>query len=221
MGEYERARNEASDDPSGFWSAAARLVQWSQEPRQVLDASRAPLYRWFPDGRLNTCVNAVDRHVAAGGGERIAIIYDSPLTGSQQQITYAELLDRVSRFAGVLRGLGVQAGDRVVVYLPMVPEAIVAMLACARIGAVHSVVFGGFAPAELAARIDDAAPRVILSASCGIEPGRIVEYKPLLDEAIALASHKPDAVVVLQRPQGPVELAAAEVDWRAAADRAT
>ncbi len=182
-------------------------------PSVGLDASTPPLYRWFPDGVLNTCANAVDRHVASGRGDRIAIRYDSPVTGTKAAITYAALLDMVERFAGVLADLGVRRGDRVIVYMPMVPEAVVAMLACARLGAVHSVVFGGFAPAELAARIDDAEPTVIVSASCGIEPGRIVEYKPLLDEALRLARHVPVASVVLQRPQARAEMGDLDVDW--------
>ena len=220
MGRYRQAREQAASDPQAYWSNAAELVEWTRRPGQVLDATAAPLYRWFPDGRLNTCVNAIDRHVAAGRGDRVAIYYDSPLAGTERAITYEALLDEVARCAGVLTGLGVGAGDRVVVYMPMVPEAIVAMLACARIGAVHSVVFGGFAPAELAARIDDARPRVIMSASCGIEPTRIVEYKPMLDEAIDLASHKPNAVVILQRPQALAEMRDGEVAWDTAMSQA-
>ncbi|MBU6244904.1 MAG: propionyl-CoA synthetase [Actinomycetales bacterium] len=216
MGEYERARAMAAAAPEEFWAQAAALVDWVTPPEVILDSSQAPFYRWFRGGRLNTCVNALDRHVAAGRGDRVAIRYDSPVTGVKRSITYAELLDEVSRFAGVLAGLGVSKGDRVIIYLPMVPEAVVAMLACARLGAVHSVVFGGFAPAELAARIDDATPRVVVSASCGIEAGRVLPYKPLLDEAIGMARHKPQASVILQRPQARAEMHAADVDWAAA-----
>jgi len=193
-------------DPDGFWGEAAKAIDWYREPSVVLDRSGAPFYRWYPDGVLNTCFNALDRHVAAGRAEQRALVYDSPVTGTQRTYTYAELLAQVARFAGVLRGLGVAAGDRVVIYLPMVPEAVVAMLACARIGAVHSVVFGGFAANELALRIDDAAPKVIVSASCGIEVNRVVPYKPMLDRAIELANHEPDACVILQRPQATATL---------------
>src|SRR5213076_3119653 len=166
-------------------------------------------------GVLNTCFNAVDRHVAGGRADQAALVYDSPVTGTGRTFTYRELRDEVARFAGVLRGLGVGTGDRVVIYLPMVPEAVIAMLACARIGAVHSVVFGGFAANELALRIDDAKPKLILSASCGLEPGRIVKYKPLLDEAITLASHKPTACIILQRPQEQASMVEGrDHDWK-------
>ncbi len=215
-GAYESARDQALVDPSAFWLDAARRIDWIQRPTIGLDSTNAPLYRWFPDGVLNTCANAVDRHVAAGRGDRVAIHYDSPVTGTARDITYEELLDQVSRFAGVLAGLGVSYGDRVLIYLPMVPEAVVAMLACARLGAVHSVVFGGFAPAELAVRIDDAEPRVIVSASCGIEPARVIEYGPLLDEALRLATHTPTATVMLQRPQATAEMVGPTVDWQEA-----
>jgi len=213
MGDYERARALAATAPQEFWAQAAELVDWATPPEVILDSSQAPLYRWFRGGTLNTCANALDRHVAAGRGSKVAIRYDSPVTGVKRSITYADLLDEVSRFAGVLAGLGVVKGDRVIVYMPMVPQAVVAMLACARLGAVHSVVFGGFAPAELAARIDDAAPRVIVSASCGIEAGRVIAYKPLLDEAVRLARHQPSACVILQRPQATADLHARDVDW--------
>ena len=188
-------------------------MDWTQPPTRALDSAQAPLYRWFPDGELNTCANAVDRHVAAGRGERIALIYDSPVTGSVRHITYAALLDEVARFAGVLASLGVTRGDRVLIYMPMVPEAVVAMLATARLGAVHSVVFGGFAPAELAVRIDDATPTVVVTASCGIEASRVIPYTPLLTDALRLASHRPAGTVVLQRPQGPADLGPLDVDW--------
>jgi propionyl-CoA synthetase len=193
-------------DPVAWWSRAARAIDWVEEPKTVFDPGLGVYGRWFPDGRLNTCFNALDRHVGAGRGNQAALIWDSPMTGRKARYTYAELLDRVSRFAGALAARGVGAGDRVIVYMPMVPEAAIAMLACARLGAVHSVVFGGFAAAELAARIADAKPKVIVSASCGLEPGRIVKYKPLLDAAIALSPHKPDACIILQRPESPCEL---------------
>jgi propionyl-CoA synthetase len=212
-GAYAAAHARSLSDPVGFWSEAARAVDWDVEPVTVLDGSDAPYYRWFTGGRLNTCWNAVDRHVEAGHGDRLALIYDSPVTGTSATYTYARLRDEVALFAGVLEGLGVVAGDRVVLYMPMVPEALVAMLATARIGAVHSVVFGGFAPHELAIRIDDAEPRVVVSASCGIEPGRVVEYKPMLDRALELAKHKPDASVVLQRPQAIAAMGERDHDW--------
>jgi propionyl-CoA synthetase len=213
MTAYLRARGRALADPSGFWLEQCDRIDWIARPTVGLDDTAAPLYRWFPDGVLNTCVNAVDRHVAAGRGDRVAIQYDSPVTGTRAAITYAALLDMVERFAGVLADLGVRRGDRVLVYLPMIPEAVVAMLAAARLGAVHSVVFGGFAPAELAARIDDAEPAVIVSASCGIEPTRVVEYKPLLDEALRLVQHVPTASVILQRPQAEAAMGPRDVDW--------
>ncbi|MBW6398609.1 propionyl-CoA synthetase [Roseomonas sp. HJA6] len=193
-------------DPDGYWAGAARGITWDAPAAQVFDPSQGVYGRWFPGGRLNTCFNAVDRHVAAGRGAQPAIIWDSPMTGRVETITYADLLDRVSRVAGALAARGVGKGDRVIVYMPMVPEAAIAMLACARLGAVHSVVFGGFAAAELATRIADAKPKAIVSASCGLEPGRVVKYKPLLDAAIGLSPHKPDAVLILQRPESPCEL---------------
>ena len=203
--------------PEAYWAAAAQRIDWDRAPERIFDPSAGPYGRWFPDARLNTCHNAVDRHVAAGRGEQAAIIWDSPMTGRIETLTYAGLLGRVSRLAGALRDRGVVAGDRVVIYMPMVPDAAVAMLACARLGAVHSVVFGGFAAAELAARIADAQPKVILAASCGLEPGRVVAYKPLLDAAIALSPHKPDAVLVLQREQAVASLVEGrDADWRAA-----
>jgi len=200
-----------------LWRRAAEDVFWYQSPATVLDDSNPPFYRWFPDGVTNACYNALDLHVEQGRGEQIAVIYDSPVTDTKRQYSYAELLDRVSRFAGVLAARGVGKGDRVIIYMPMVPEAIIAMLACARLGAIHSVVFGGFASNELAVRIDDAAPRAIVSASCGVEPARVVAYKPLLDEAIELAQHKPDCCVVLQRPMLEAELIEGrDLDWEQA-----
>lgn len=212
-GAYERAYRRSVEDPEGFWAEAAQAIEWTRPAERVLDDSNPPFYRWFRGGRLNTCFNAVDRHVRDGRGEQVAIHYDSPVTGVKESITYAQLLDRVSRFAGALEGLGVERGDRVVVYMPMVPEAVVAMLACARLGAVHSVVFGGFAPAELAARIEDAEPKVVVSASCGIEPTRTIAYKPMLDAALDRSSHKPESVIVLQRPQLTADVGARDTDW--------
>ena len=205
-GAYAAASSQSLSDPTAFWGEAARAIEWTTEPTTVLDDSRPPFYRWFAGGRLNTCFNALDRHVRDGRGEQPALIHDSPVTGTVRTFTYAELLHQVATCAGALRRLGVEPGDRVIVYMPMVPEAVVAMLACARIGAIHSVVFGGFAPAELAARIEDAAPKVILSASCGIEPTRVVDYLPMLRGGLERSTHTPDAVVVLQREQGPAEL---------------
>ncbi|MER6170720.1 propionyl-CoA synthetase [Streptosporangium sp. NPDC001681] len=211
---YADAFARSITDPEDFWAEAAEAVTWSRPPREVLDSGAPPFYRWFPDGELNTCHNALDRHVEAGHGDRVALIYDSPVTGTGRRYTYAELRDEVARFAGVLRHLGVEQGDRVVIYMPMVPEAVIAMLACARLGAVHSVVFGGFAPKELAARIDDARPKVVVSASCGIEPTRVVPYKPMLDAALDLAGHRPAHCVILQREQAPAELVPGrDVDW--------
>ena len=212
MGTYESVFRASVEDPEAFWLDAAKAIDWQTVPTKALDA-RPPFYSWFPDGELNICANALDRHVEAGHGDRAALIYDSPVTGTQRTYTYAQLLDEVARFAGVLAGLGVGRGDRVVVYMPMVPEAAIAMLACARLGAVHSVVFGGFAPRELAIRIDDATPKVIVSASCGIEGKRVLPYKPLLDEAIELAEHTPDKRVILQRPQATAEMGPDDVDW--------
>jgi len=211
---YRELFNSSIENPAGFWSDAARAVTWTREPQRVLDDANAPIYRWFPDGELNTCANALDRHVAGGRADQPALIYDSPVTGTKRTYTYRELLDETARFAGVLRALGVGKGDRVVIYLPMVPEAVIAMLACARLGAVHSVVFGGFAPHELATRIDDARPTVVVSASCGIEPSRIVEYKPMLDAALDMAQHPPRRCVIVQRDRHRCELVPGrDLDW--------
>ncbi|MBV9822995.1 MAG: AMP-binding protein, partial [Actinobacteria bacterium] len=193
---------------------AAKAISWIRKPTQVLDAGDPAFAKWFADGTLNTCFNALDRHVVAGRGDQTALIYDSPVTNSTREYSYTELTELTAKFAGVLRTLGVDRGDRVLIYLPMVPEAVIAMLACARIGAVHSVVFGGFASAELAARIDDAQPKVIVSASCGVEPTRLVPYKPLLDRALELAHHQPDNCVILQRPQLAAELTERDLDWQ-------
>jgi propionyl-CoA synthetase len=201
-----------------IWRQAAQDIAWFQAPTVTLDSSNPPFYRWFPDGITNACYNALDIHVEQGRGEQAALIYDSPVTGTKRQYSYAELLDEVAHTAGLLAAQGVEKGDRVIVYMPMVPEALIAMLACARLGAVHSVVFGGFASNELAVRINDAAPKAILSASCGIEPGRVVPYKPLLDEAIELATHKPDCCIILQRDKLAAELQPGrDLDWHEAA----
>jgi len=213
VGAYQETYRRSLDDPEGFWLEAASAVDWERPPARALDASDRPFYRWFPDATLNTCHNALDRHVAAGHGDRTALVYDSAYTGAKAAFSYAELRDEVARFAGVLRGLGVTAGDRVVIYMPMIPQAVIAMLACARLGAVHSVVFGGFAPKELAVRVDDAKPKVLLCASCGIEPNRIVEYKPIVDEALQLAGHEVERVVVFQREQARAAMGERDIDW--------
>ena len=212
------AHRRSIEDPSGFWSEAARAIEWDRFPTTILDDHRAPFFRWFSDGVLNTCHNALDRHVSAGRGEQAALIHESPVTGTVRRLTYAELQDATARFAGGLQHLGVTAGDTVIIYMPMVPEAVIAMLACARLGAVHSVVFGGFAPHELAVRLDDARPKVVVSASCGVEQDRVVSYKQLLDRALAEAHHTPDYCIILQRPQGPARLAAPrDLDFEAVA----
>ena len=214
MGNYEEVFNRSISDPDGFWGEAAEKISWFRKWDKVLDDSNKPFYRWFTGGELNTCYNCLDRHVEGGRGDQAAIIYDSPVTDFKQTISYSELLDMVSRFAGGLQSLGVSKGDTVVIYMPMVPQALVAMLACARLGAIHSVVFGGFAPKELAVRIDDAKPKVMVSAACGIEGQKIIEYKPLLDKAIELASHKPEKCVILKRPQAEAPLIdGRDVDW--------
>ncbi|MGE4610769.1 MAG: propionyl-CoA synthetase [Paracoccaceae bacterium] len=201
-------------DPEAFWMEAAEAISWTKKPTHALDSSNAPLYEWFTDGEANTCYNALDRHVEAGRGNQTAIIYDSPITGTKRKISYAELTDQVALLAGALKAKGIGKGDRVLIYMPMVPEALNAMLACARIGAVHSVVFGGFAANELAVRIDDATPKAIIAASCGIEPGRVIKYKPLLDGAIDLATHKPDFTIILQREQVQADLIEGrDFDW--------
>ena len=214
MGSYWDAFRRSVEDPEGFWGEAAAGISWYRQPDRTLDDSHAPMYRWFPGGEMNTCYNALDRHVEAGRGAQLALIYDSPVTDTQQTFTYDQLLDEVSRFAGALRDLGVGRGDRVVIYMPMIPQALMAMLACARIGAIHSVVFGGFAAHELAMRIDDAAPTVVVSASCGIEVNRVIEYKPLLDAAIDEATNKPRACVIVQRPEAPATMVPGrDHDW--------
>ncbi len=211
---YDEVYARSLRDPEHFWAAAAEDLYWDKRWDRVFDDSRPPFYRWFTGGVLNTCYNALDFHVDRGRGKQKALIYDSPVTSTIKSFTYSELRDEVARTAGALARLGVGKGDRVIIYMPMVPEAVIAMLACARLGAIHSVVFGGFAAKELATRIDDAKPKVIMSASCGIEVNRVIPYKPLLDGAIALARHKPDRCVVLQRPQEHAPLMARrDVDW--------
>ncbi|WP_018000832.1 propionyl-CoA synthetase [Paracoccus sp. N5] len=193
-------------DPEGFWMQAAEAIDWQQKPSKALDDHKAPIYEWFSDGMINTCWNAVDRHVLAGRGDQIAIMHESPITHSTKGITYKQLQDRVASLAGALRMRGVEKGDRVIIYMPMIPEALEAMLACARLGAIHSVVFGGFAANELAVRIDDCQPKAIIAASCGLEPNRVVHYKPLLDAAIDMAEHKPEFCVIFQREQEVAKL---------------
>ena len=214
---YDEVYGAWQADPEAFWMEAAKAIDWVEMPSCALDDSKAPLYEWFTDGKVNACYNALDRHVENGRAEQMAVIYDSPITGAKAKFTYAEMRDKVALFAGALAAKGVTKGDRVIIYMPMVPEALVAMLACARIGAVHSVVFGGFAANELAVRIDDATPKAIIAASCGLEPGRVVDYKPLLDGAIDLAKHKPEFCVILQRQEKPAALIEGrDVDWNAA-----
>jgi propionyl-CoA synthetase len=206
MGRFDETYRRSLDEPEAFWAEAAAAIDWYEPWQRVLDDSHAPFYRWFAGGRMNTCHNALDRHVENGRADQPALIYDSPVTDTVASFTYRELRDAVARFAGALAAQGVERGDRVIVYMPMVPEAVIAMLACARLGAIHSLVFGGFAAHELATRIEDAKPKVIVSASCGIEPGRLVAYKPLLDEAIAMVESKPERSIVFQRPMLEAEL---------------
>ena len=223
VGDYRDIFQASLDHPAAFWARQAAAVTWTTEPTRILDDDNPPFYRWFPDAELNTCANALDRHIS-DRGDQDALVYDSPVTGSKRTYTYRELLDQTARFAGVLRDLGVGKGDRVVLYMPMIPEAVIAMLACARLGAVHSVVFGGFASHELATRIDDAQPTVIVSASCGIEPNRVIEYKPMLDHALQRATHQPRACVIVQRDRHRCDLIdGRDHDWAdlmAAADPA-
>ena len=213
MGTYTDSYRRSLQSREAFWLEAAAAIHWTQEPTRALDESNAPLYRWFPDGELNTCYNALDRHVDGGRGEQPALIWDSAVTEATRTYTFRELRDEVALFAGGLASLGVGKGDRVILYMPMVPEAAIAMLACSRLGAVHSVVFGGFAPKELAARVEDATPKVIVAASCGIEPARVVEYQPIVTAALASTTHQPDRVVMLQRDVARAELGERDVDW--------
>ena len=215
MGRFDEIHARSIKDPAGFWGEAAEAIFWRKKWDKVIDDSRAPFYRWFAGGVTNTCYNCLDRHVEGGRGEQPALIYDSPVTGSSRIYSYDDLLYEVAMFAGALAKRGVGKGDRVIVYMPMIPEAVIAMLACARLGAIHSVVFGGFAANELATRIDDASPKAIVSASCGVEPNRVVAYKPLLDAAIEMASHKPETCIVLQRPMETATLKRGrDVEWQ-------
>ena len=211
--EFDRAYLNAQTNPEDFWADAANGIFWEKKWEQVLDSSNPPFYRWFSGGTLNTCYNTLDRHVEAGFGARKALIYDSAMTGEIKSYSYSDLRDLVALCAGALANEGVIRGDRVIIYMPMIPEAVIAMLACARLGAIHSVVFGGFASNELAVRIDDAKPKVIISASCGLEPGRIVEYKPLLEGALKIASHQPDRNIIVQREALVCELGDCDIDW--------
>jgi len=211
---YKEIYNSWKKDPEAFWMNAAEAIDWDKKPSKALFADRAPLYEWFSDSMVNTCYNAVDRHVFNGRADQKAIIYDSPMTDTKYSITFAELLEKVASLAGALSSKGISKGDRVIIYMPMIPEGIISMLACARIGAIHSVVFGGFASNELAVRIDDAKPKAIIAASCGLEPNRIVEYKPLIDSAIELANYKPKTVIIFQRPQRKAKLVnGRDYDW--------
>ena len=214
---YQAIYKRSMEDPEGFWAEAAAEIDWYKTWDKVLDDSNKPFYRWFQGGELNTCYNAIDRHIEAGRGNQAALIYDSPVTGTQKTFSYSELRDEVAGFAGALAASGVTKGDRVIVYMPMIPQAAIAMLACARIGAIHSVVFGGFAAKELATRIDDAKPKAIVSATCGIEGARVIEYKPLLDHAIDLSAHKPDNIFMFKRPQAEASMQAGrDLDWEEA-----
>jgi propionyl-CoA synthetase len=221
MGEYETTFRRSLDDPEGFWRDLAQDIDWVRFPERILDDSRKPLYGWYPDGVLNTCHNALDRHVDGGRADQTALIYDSPVTEQVRRYTYRELRDEVARCAGGLRRLGIEKGDRVVIYMPMIPEAVIAMLACARLGAIHSVVFGGFAANELASRIEDSQAKLVIAASCGIEPARVVEYKPLLDRALELVDSPPERCVIFQRPEQPAELVSGrDVEWNEAMEGA-
>ena len=221
-GRFDEVYRRSLEDPEGFWAEAAAAIDWIEPWERVLDTDASPVGRWFAGGRMNTCFNAVDRHADGGRADQLALVYDSPVTGTTATFTYRRLRDAVAGFAGALAAAGVERGDRVIVYMPMVPEAAIAMLACARLGAIHSVVFGGFAANELASRIEDARPKVVVSASCGIEPNRIVAYKPLLDAAIDLVDEKPERCIVLQRPQLEAEMVPGrDVDWNDAIAAAT
>ncbi len=214
---YEQEYRESIAQPEAFWRKQAALLPWFKAPQNILSTDANGIQRWFADGEMNTAYMALDHHVAQGRGEQTALIYDSPVTNSKQTYTYQQLTDKVATFAGALHNAGVMKGDRVVIYMPMVPEALIAMLACARLGAIHSVVFGGFAPHELAVRLDDATPKIVVSASCGIEVGKVIEYKPMLDEAIRQAQHKPEQCIILQRPQAQAALIPGrDIDWQAA-----
>ena len=207
--------------PEEFWQEVSKDIFWFKKPTKILNKSNPPFYKWFEDGVTNTCYNALDLHIDEGRGEKIALIYDSPITGNKDQFTYSELKKRVSKFAGALKKQGVNKGDRVIIYMPMIPEAVIAMLACGRIGAIHSVVFGGFASNELASRIDDCKAKILVTASCGFEPGRTVEYKPLVEEAIKMASHKIERLILFQRSGHEAKInAPQEITWAEALSNA-
>ena len=218
---YQDIYNQSVQQPEAFWQKMAEELHWQEFPKQILDAKRPPFYKWFADGKINICQNALDRHVDQGRGDQPALIYDSPVTNTQRTWTFVQLRDETAKLAGALAANGITKGDRVIIYMPMIPQAVMAMLACARLGAIHSVVFGGFAAEQLATRLDDAQAKLVLTASCGIEPQRIVEYKPLLDKAIALCKHKPAKCIVLQRPQHPAKLnPPRDLDWEEAIAKA-
>ena len=211
---YQQEYQASIEDPESFWAEKSKLVPWFKEPQTILSVDEHGIHRWFADGEMNTCYMALDHHVENGRGDQTALIYDSPVTDQKKTFSYSELRDEVALCAGMLQMQGVAKGDRVIIYLPMIPEAVISMLACARIGAIHSVVFGGFAAPELAVRLNDAEPKVVLTASCGIEVNRVIEYKPLVDEAIRIASHKPETCIVLQRPQAVAEMETGrDIDW--------
>ncbi len=211
---FNKIYTQSINNPEKFWQDASDDIFWFKKPTKILNKSNPPFYKWFEDGVTNTCYNALDFHIDQGNGKRIALIYDSPITGNKNKLTYEELRSKVSKFAGALKNQGVMKGDRVIIYMPMIPEAVIAMLACVRIGAIHSVVFGGFASNELASRIDDSKAKILVTASCGFEPGRTVEYKPLVDEAIKQAKHKIDKMILFQRAGYEVKLnAPKEVSW--------
>ena len=207
--------------PEEFWKKVSEDIFWFKKPTKILNSSNPPFYKWYEDGVTNTCYNALDIHIDNGRADKNALIYDSPITGNKNKFTYKELKEKVSKFAGALQNQGIKKGDRVIIYMPMIPEAVIGMLACARIGAIHSVVFGGFASNELASRIDDSKAKILLTASCGFEPGRTVQYKPLVDEALKLASHKIEKLILFQRPNNEVKLnSPKEISWEEALSNA-
>ena len=218
---FDKIYKDSIKTPEEFWKKVAEDIFWFKKPSKILNKSNPPFYKWYEDGVTNTCYNALDFHIDNGRGDKTALIYDSPVTGNKKKFTYKELTEKVSKFAGALQNQGIKKGDRVVIYMPMVPEAVIGMLACARIGAIHSVVFGGFASNELASRIDDSKAKVLLTASCGFEPGKTVQYKPLVDEALKLASHNIEKLILFQRADNEVKLnAPKEISWEEALSNA-
>ena len=212
--DFKEIYEKSIKQPEEFWQKISEDIFWFKKPTQILKKDKAPFYKWFADGVTNTCYNALDLHIDEGRGDKLALIYDSPITGNKKKFTYKELRDKVSKFAGALKNQGINKGDRVIIYMPMIPEAVIAMLSCGRIGAIHSVVFGGFASNELASRIDDSKAKLLITASCGFEPGRTVEYKPLVDKALQLASHKIEKVILFQRSGHDVKLnSPKEISW--------